>query len=138
MAKIIPYINFDGKAREAMNFYKSCLGGELNLMTAEGTPAAKDMTPEQAKAIMHASLVSGDLMINGSDFMGEKPVEGNTVWLHLECTSEAEIRSLYAKLTEGGKQIDKLQDTFWGGIFGTAQDRFGRHWMFNFMKSQPK
>lgn len=137
MAKLVPYLNFSGKCKEAMTFYKEVFGGDLDIMLAKDTPAAQGMPPEMHDMVMHSSLTAGDLVINASDMMREQPSEGNTYRLALHGDSEAEIRILYAKLSDGGKVIDGLQETFWG-VFGTLQDRFGKLWMCNYTKAPAK
>lgn len=83
MAKLNPYLNFDNNCREAMNFYKEVVGGELVLQTVGEMPAmAAQMPPEFKNRILHSVLTSGDIVIMASDLNREKRVEGNTVHLY--------------------------------------------------------
>ena len=96
MARLNPYLNFDNNCREAMNFYKDCLGGELVLQTVGEMPAmAAQMPPQMKDSILHSSLTSGDMVIMASDLSREKRIEGNTVHLCINCTSEDELNSLF-------------------------------------------
>lgn len=138
MPRLMPYLSFHGRCREAMTFYKEALGGELNIMEVKDSPAAQGMPKEMHNQVMHSSLVAGEVTINAADLMRDPPVEGNTIHLMLDCSSEAEIRNLFGKLSAGGKVIDPLADMFWGAIFGTFEDKFGKRWMLNYNKPQPK
>ena len=94
MAQLNPYLNFDNNCREAMNFYKDCLGGELFLQTVSELPAmAAQMPPQMKDSILPSSLTSGDIIIMASDLNREKRIEGNTVHLCINCTSEDELLS---------------------------------------------
>ena len=63
MAQLNAYLHFSGDCREAMNFYKACLGGELNLMVVGDSPMAAQMPPGAKNNIMHALLKSGSISI---------------------------------------------------------------------------
>ena len=136
MAQLNPYLNFDNNCREAMNFYKDCLGGELTLQTVGEMPAmAAQMPPQMKDNILHSTLTSGDIVIMASDLNREKQIEGNTVHLCVNCTSENELNSFFLKLSTGGKITEPLADMPWGGMYGSLTDQYGKHWVFNFQKS---
>lgn len=131
MAQLNPYLNFDGNTREAMAFYQSVFGGELTMQTVGETPMPCPAGMENQ--IMHSMLIGGGVVIMGSDMQGpEGHRPGNTVTLSLNCSSEEEIRTLFAKLSDGGTVVEPLKVMFWGGLFGAVGDRFGVRWMFNF------
>jgi PhnB protein len=139
MAKLNPFIRFnDGKCKEAMNFYKDCVGGELEFMTTKDTPMAKDMPGDKQDLVMHSTLKKDDWMLIGSDMMREKAVIGDSVGISLECESENEIRSIFAKLSAGGEVFMPVEDTFWGALFGVVTDKYGVEWMLNFQKTPMK
>ena len=129
MAKLNPYLNFNGRCTEAMNFYKSIFGGDLQLMLAGDSPAKDQMPPELHNQVMHSHLKSSTIEIMGSDMAPVQPVEGNTVYLALICESEDELNEFYNKLSEGGKVEQPLTKAFFGW-FGSLEDKFGKHWMF--------
>jgi PhnB protein len=138
MAQLNPYLNFDNNCREAMNFYKDCLGGELSLQTVSESPVmAAQMPPQYKDSILHSSLTSGKMVIMASDMNREKPVDGNTIQLCINCDSEQELDSFFSKLSAGGTIIEPLADMPWGGRYGALTDRFGKHWLFNFQKVNP-
>ena len=70
MAQINAYINFNGDCREAMNFYKDCLGGTLTLQTVAGSPIEAQCPPTMKDQILHASLNRNELVLMGSDMTG--------------------------------------------------------------------
>ncbi len=131
MKEIATYLNFDGNCREAMTFYKECLGAELHLMPFSEMPG--DHPPESKHRIMHARLAKGAMAIMASDTMPGMPLhQGNNFSISIQCDSQHEIDSFFAALSEGGKVTMPLQDQFWGARFGMVTDRFGIQWMFNF------
>ena len=129
MAKLNPYLNFNGRCTEAMNFYKGIFGGDLQLMLAGDSPAKDQMPPELHDQVMHSHLKSSTIEIMGSDMAPVQPVEGNTVYLALICESEDELNEFYNKLSGGGKVEQPLTKAFFGW-FGSLEDKFGKHWMF--------
>jgi len=132
MARLNPYLNFDNNCREAMNFYKECLGGELFLQTVSELPAmAAQMPPQMKDSILHSSLTSGDIIIMASDLSREKRIEGNTVHLCINCNSEIELNSFFSKLSAGGKVTEPIADMPWGAKYGALTDKYGKHWIFN-------
>lgn len=136
MAQLIPYLSFSDNCREAMNFYKDCLGGELTLQSVGEMPEMAAQMPASMKdSILHAQLKSGDIIIFGSDLSREKRVDGNTVQLCINCNSEEELGSFFSKLSAGGNIIESLRDMPWGAKFGALIDKYGKYWMFNFQKS---
>ena len=139
MAQLNPYLNFNNNCREAMTFYKECLGGELSLQTVGESPAmAAQMPPDMKNKILHSSLTSGTVTIMGSDLSREDRIEGNTVHLSLSCESEKELNSVFSKLSEGGKVTEPITDMPWNAKYGSLTDKFGKHWLFNFQKGQIK
>ncbi len=138
MAKLNPYVKFnDEKCKEAMNFYKDCLGGELDFMTVGESPMAKDM-PGKENLIMHSTLKKRDWTLIGSDMMRDKAVVGDNVGLSLECENDQEIKMIFDKLAAGGNIFMPLEDAFWGATFGVVTDKYGIEWMLNFQKTPYK
>ncbi len=128
-----PYLNFpDAHAREAMEFYQSVLGGELNVMTFG------DMGNEGplATQVMHGQLVTPD----GITLMGaDSPPEmvqvsfGDSVSVSLSGGPEdgERLRGWFAGLSEGGQVRQPLEAAPWGDEFGMFVDRFGISWLVN-------
>ena len=132
-----PYLTFDGQCRQAMTFYRECLGGELFFQTIGESPMADQLPPEAQAFILHASLTNGALTILASDMVAERGLEvGNAVSLMLDCSSEEEIRRLYYLLSDGGQRTHPLEQTFWGALFGNLTDKYGNHWLLHFDSKQ--
>jgi len=139
MVKLNPFLRFnDSKCREAMNFYKDCIGGELEFMTVKGSPMSKDMPADKQDIIMHSTLKKGDWVLIGSDMMRDKAVVGDNVGVSLECESESEIKEIFAKLSKDGDVFMPLEEVFWGAIFGLVTDKYGIEWMLNYTKPTTK
>ncbi len=137
MTHINSYLTFGGNCREAMTFYKNCLGGELDLQSIGESPMADKLPPQMKDSILHATLTKGDLVLMASDMVGEKGlIKGNAVSLMLNCSSEDEIRAFYKKLSTGGQAIHPLEDSFWGALFGDLTDKYGNQWLLHFDKTQ--
>jgi PhnB protein len=133
MRSVNPYLNFDGRSREAIEFYASVFGGTPDIRTFGDAGMAED--PAMAGRTMHAVLDTGALVLMASDTMSGTPLTaGNNVWINLNCESAEEISRLFAGLAEGGEIVMALADQFWGATFGMVRDRFGIHWMFNYEK----
>ncbi|WP_316827264.1 VOC family protein [Pedobacter miscanthi] len=137
MASINSYLTFNGNCREAMTFYRDCLGGELTLETiGESVPADK-MPAIMKRSIMHAVLAKDELVIMGTDMVEERGlVKGNSISMMLNCNSEEEAQMIYRKLSAGGRASHPLQETFWGALFGNLTDRFGNNWLINYDKNR--
>lgn len=133
MTQINSYLTFSGNCRQAMNFYRECLGGELMLQTIGESPMADKMPTSMKDLILHSTLSRGGLVLMGSDMVPDHGlIKGNAVSMSLNCSSEEEIEMFYRKLSEGGKADHPLEDTFWGALFGDLTDRFGNHWLLNY------
>ena len=138
--KLHPFLRFnDGKCREAMNFYKDCLGGgKIEFMTVKETPMAKETPADKQDFIMHSEFSKGDIVFYGSDMMRDKAVVGDNVGVALNCESEKELNEIFAKLSDGGEVFMAPEEQFWGGVFGMVTDKYGVEWMLNFQKKPMK
>lgn len=138
MTQINAYVAFNGRCREAMNFYKECFGGELTLQTVGETPVASQCPAGMQDQVMHSALMAKDqILVMGSDMVEPDGfVQGNNISLTVNCGSEEEINTFFSKLAEGGKIIRELKTEFWGGTFGALTDKFGIRWMLNYEKNK--
>ena len=133
MSTINSYLRFNGNCKEAMSFYKDCLGGELTLQKVGESPMAHNMPQQMQDKIMHATLKNDGFIIMASDLCDENGlVKGNDVSLMLDCDSEKQIRNTYERLSEGGKKTHPLEKTFWNALFGDLTDKFGINWLMNY------
>ncbi|MFI5368664.1 MAG: VOC family protein [Spirochaetia bacterium] len=136
MAQVNAYLHFQDNCRQAMTFYKECLGGELTLMTVGESPMAAQVPPEAKDQIMHSLLKNGNIVLMASDNMGSGTItKGNQFSMTIECGSKKEADSFYAKLSAGGKPTHPMKDEFFG-YYGDLTDKFGINWMISHMKPQ--
>ncbi|MFD2891231.1 VOC family protein [Flavobacterium chuncheonense] len=139
MATVNVYLTFNGNTEEAFNFYKSVFGGEFDYIGKfKDMPPAEDCPPpstEEGERIMHVSLpISKETVLMGSDstsFSGDVTF-GNNFSVSINATSKEEANRLFKGLSEGGKIIMPMDNTFWGAYFGMFTDQFGVNWMVNF------
>jgi PhnB protein len=133
-SRLNPYLNFDGTARQALEFYQSVFGGELTLSTF-GEMGMAD-TPDAGK-IMHGQLeTEAGYTIMASDrpaHIEYQPAAGFSVSLSGD---DAVLREYYDKLAVGGTVTMPLAKQAWGDEFGMCTDQFGTDWMVNI--SQPQ
>src|ERR1035437_9737942 len=120
MATINPYLNFNGNAEEAFNFYKSVFGREfIILQRFKDTPQGENLSTEDAVKIMHVALPIGKgNVLMATDFlesMGHKYIAGNNYSLSLQTDSKEEADTLFAKLSVGASIEMPLSEAFWGG-----------------------
>lgn len=126
--KLEVYLFFKGECREAMEFYKSIFGGQLNVTTYKDAGVnAEGTSPEW---LMHASLEGGEVKLMGSDTAQASP-EAKKVSLSLGGTDEARMREIFDKLSAGGKVFSALKKEAWGDLFGSFTDKYGVEWMMN-------
>ena len=135
MTKVIPYLNFNGNCREAMTFYKECLGGDLSLQKISESPMAAQMPSEMGARILHSQLTKNEFILRGSDMMGQNIKNGNVIGLCLDCTDEQATHLFFSNLSAGGQIVTPLHQTFWGATYGELTDKFGINWLFNHTKS---
>ncbi len=137
MKAINPYLNFNGNAEEAFNFYKSVFGGEFaTLMRLKDMPPPYPAAPDNEKEkIMHVTLPLGEnQVLMGSDVPASlgKPVAGNNFHISVSGSSEEEAKRVFNALAEGGKITMPQEKTFWGALFGMCTDKFGISWMVSY------
>ncbi|MEV6304757.1 VOC family protein [Actinoplanes sp. NPDC051861] len=129
-SRLNPYLTFNGNAREAMEFYRSVLGGELRLNTFGefGTP-----DPEIKDKVMHAMLTlpDGNTLMASDTAPGMDFNPGNTITVSLSGTPDGNLHDVWSKLTEGATVTMPLEKQMWGDEFGQLTDRYGVPWMVN-------
>ncbi|TDP96686.1 VOC family protein [Labedaea rhizosphaerae] len=137
MASVLnPYINFDGTAREALEFYKEVFGGELNLNTFGDFGADQAGDPEHkvdANKIMHGQLTTtSGFTLMAADTPPGMPIQaGNNISVSLSGDDRAELKGYWDKLADGGQVAVPLEKQMWGDEFGMCVDKFGISWLVN-------
>lgn len=141
MSRVSIYLNFMGKTEEAFNFYRKVFGTEFTgpFQRMSEVPADPSMPPlkeEEKNMIMHVELpILAGTVLMGTDMlesMGHSLQLGNNISINLEPDTLAETERLFAALSEGGTIGIALTHMFWGGHFGSLNDKFGVQWMFNY------
>ncbi|MEM7369606.1 MAG: VOC family protein [Bacteroidota bacterium] len=134
MKQLQPYLAFQGKCEEALNFYVSALGGEI-VSVMRFSEAPNEMPPELSNNILHAVFKAGQIAFMASDGMPDHPhVVGNNINLSIDLDTEEEQTQVFDKLAEGGTVTMPLNDTFWGSRFGMLVDKYGINWMLSVEK----
>lgn len=132
---IEPYLFFDGRCEEALQFYSQCLGGAITaLHRYAGSPLEEQLPQEWRNKVMHATLeVPGGHRFMASDRMPGQPFAGHAGFsMSVNCPSDNDHGArLFQRLSEGGLVTLPFATTFWGAHFGTLVDRFGVSWMLN-------
>ncbi|MBL7830832.1 MAG: VOC family protein [Saprospiraceae bacterium] len=138
MAKINPYIHFNGNAEEAFSFYKSVFGGDFSMvmrfkdMTFEGSIATED----EANKIMHIALPIGNhSLLMGSDSpaaLGTHNLNETRSKISISAESKDEADRLFHCLSAGGQIEMPIAESPWGSYFGMFRDKFGIEWMVDF------
>ncbi len=131
MAKLTPYLLFNGNCAEAMVFYQSCFGGELSLMKVADSPAKDQMPKNLHDRIIYARLKSGITDISASDWLrpDRTPKQGNTVCLYVSGGGYEELKTYFDKLSVGASAVDALNERFFG-TYGALTDKYSVRWMF--------
>ena len=128
-----PYLFFDGRCEEAIDFYRSKLGAKVDMMmrfSDSPEPPQPGMVPPGAeKKIMHASFRIGETEVMASDgrCLGKPNFQGFSLSITASTVPEAE--RLFAALSEGGQIQMPMAKTFFAAAFGTVGDCFGVSWM---------
>lgn len=122
-----PYVNFQGRAREAMEFYHKVLGGNLDLQTLNEQGVPKPARP--GDRITHARLEADGALIIASDGHPDYPAKvGDNLAIAMGGTDKDRLTKVFSDLAEGGKIMMPLARQPWGADVGWLIDKFGIHW----------
>ena len=125
--QVAPYINFQGRAREAMELYHELLGGRLELYAAGEGGVPRPAQP--GELIQHARLSGDGFLVVGSDgHPSYPPTTGDNMAIALVGTDHAAMQVVFEKLSAGGKVNMPLTRGSWGGAAAWLTDRFGINW----------
>ena len=129
---IEPYLFFEGRCEEAVEFYKKALSAEvLMMMRFKEAPDPNASKGVPGEKIMHASLRIGGSNVMASDGRCDERMKFQGFSLSLGVNTEAEADRFFNALTQGGQVIMPLAKTFWSPRFGMVTDKFGITWMIN-------
>ncbi|MDH4323729.1 MAG: VOC family protein [Betaproteobacteria bacterium] len=131
---IQPYLFFEGRTEEALEFYKKALGAQVQMVMryrdAPGGPTKfYDGSVPPGEKIMHsAALIGGSLVMASDGFCTGKP-QFSGITLSFEATDEADAKKRFDALSAGGKVNQPVTETFFAKAFGMVTDKFGVSWM---------
>ncbi|WP_148573603.1 VOC family protein [Nocardioides caldifontis] len=127
-SRLNPYLSFHDTAREAMEFYQSVFGGELQISTFGEYGGAPEGLSDND--VMHAMLkTDSGFVLMASDTPGDAPSQGTAISVSLSGTDEAELTGYWEKLSSGGTVTMPFEKQMWGDTFGMCVDKFGVPWM---------
>ena len=137
MALINPYLNYNGNAEEAFNFYKSVFGGEFAKIMRFKDLASPEfpVAENEANKIMHIALPIGNNILMANDVpesMGWTNENENRSKISISAESKEEADKLFSGLSAGGQIEMPISDSPWGSYFGMFRDKYGIEWMVDF------
>ena len=131
--QVQPYLFFDGRCEEAIEFYKSTLGAKVEgLMRFKDSPDPVPpgmCGPNSDDKVMHSAFRIGDSLVMASDGMAGGKPEFKGFSLSVNAADAAEADRMFAALGNGGKVTMPLGKTFFSTRFGMVTDKFGVGWM---------
>ncbi len=137
MALINPYLNYNGNAEEAFNFYKSVFGGEFAQVMRFKDLAGPEfpVAEHEADKIMHIALPIGQNILMANDVpesMGKTNENENRSKISVSAASREEADHIFNGLSAGGTIEMAMADSAWGSYFGMFRDKYGIEWMIDF------
>ena len=137
MAFMNPYINFNGNAEEAFNFYKSVFGGEFAMIMRFKDMSSPDfqVTEDEANKIMHIAFPIGKNILMANDVpksMGRVNENENRSKISISAESREEADRIFKGLSAGGSIEVPIDNSPWGSYFGMFRDKYGIEWMVDF------
>lgn len=131
--QVQPYLNFEGRAEEAIEFYKKAVGAKVTMMMrnkeSPEAPPPGMLPPNSGEKIMHSALTIGDSVVMATDGMVSGKAKFDGVSLTINADSDSEATKYFNNLAEGGEVTMPLNKTFFASSFGMLKDKFGVHWM---------
>lgn len=137
MPSINPYINFNGNAEQAFNFYRTVFGGEFSELKRFSALQNDSfvVTEEEANKIMHIALPIGSTLLLGNDvpaFMGRVNEKENRSKIAIITLSKEEAQQIYSDLSVNAEIEIPLEKSPWGSYFAMFRDQFGIEWTIDF------
>jgi PhnB protein len=131
--RVEPYLLFEGRCEEAIEFYRAALGAEVtSLLRYKDSPEPPPpgmLPPGAENKVMHASFRIGDSTVMASDGRMQGPASFQGFTLSLTVSTGAEAERLFAALADGGQVHMPLAKSFFSSHFGMVADRFGVGWL---------
>ncbi len=130
------YVNFAGRCAEAFRFYEKHLGGQISMMMTHGqAPGQSRLNQDWKDAVLHARVSIGGTDLMGADIPNAQPMR--SAYLSLGVDSDTEAERIFAALSDGGRVLMPMEETFFATRFGQVQDQFGINWMILHERPMP-
>jgi PhnB protein len=124
------HLIFSGQCSDAFAFYETTFNSKIQMYMKYGDgPTGMPVPPDFKDKVMHMSMPLGSLLLMGCDAPPDKASPTGGFQVSLSLTDEAEVKRLYAALSDGGSVQMPLMPTFWSPLFGMCTDKFGVAWM---------
>lgn len=142
MTTVNSYLTFNGNCEKAFNYYKAAFNSEfVHIGRFKDMPADPNFEVSEAdkEKVMHVTLPIGNTILMGSDTSAEWSKnfnQGNNFSVAINTDSKEEADRLFQVLSENGKVIMPMNNTFWGSYFGMFTDQFGIQWMVSFAENK--
>jgi len=128
--QVQPYLFFEGRCDEAIEFYKKSLGAEVDmLMRFKEAPDQSMISPGSADKVMHAAVRIGDTQILMSDGRCQGGAKFDGFSLAVSAANDADAERMFNALADGGQVRMPMAKTFFSSRFGMVADKFGVGWM---------
>lgn len=131
--QVRPYLYFDGRCEEAIEFYKLAIDAKVQMLMRFGQSPVpippEKLAPGSENKVMHATLLIGNSVVNVSDGPNRGNASFTGIALTLTASDSDEADHLFTGLSNGGKVNMPLEKTFFSPGFGMCTDRFGVSWM---------
>lgn len=136
--QIQPYLFFEGRTEEALEFYKRTIGAQVEMLmrfkdAPKDGPKSNDpgcqQPPNSDDKVMHCSFKVGNSVIMASDGMCSGKSQFGGFGLSLPAKDEAQVNKWFKALGEGGQVVSPVTGTFFSPAFGMVTDKFGVMWM---------
>jgi PhnB protein len=139
MGRVNTYLNFQGQAEEALEFYAKVFDTEVSMLSRfSDMPGAGpgELPADEQNLVMHAQLpILGGHIVMATDMlrsMGHETRIGNNTTISLDVDSKEEADRLYEALSEGGSEGSPMAEMPWGAYWGVTLDRYGIRWMVSY------
>ncbi|MDP1961663.1 MAG: VOC family protein [Reyranella sp.] len=129
---IQPYLSFEGRTQEAIDFYMGAVGASVNvvMLFKDAPPDVQaQISPGMGEKVMHACIKIGESDVFMSDGQCGGKASFSGVTLTINASSDGEADKLFAGLGKGGQVTMPMAETFFASRFGMVDDKFGVHWM---------
>lgn len=126
---LAPCLFFNGNCREAMTFYQSCIGGELQFQTMTDIPSHYPWPQPMQDFILQACLEKDEFKLCASDLpMDDFCKQGNNISLWLVCGTYQELHDIYLSLSHGAELLQCLGKNVQEDWFVSLKDKYGHYW----------